>query len=85
MHYINPRGSFGLYAFPSLILVLLFIILKQRCGALFVISKATFTKTASKPKFVDRFSFKKFSAAIDQCSLKSPNFVSIENFLSYLT
>ena len=38
----------------------------------FWFSKATFTKTAIKPKFVDRFSLKKFSAAIDQCTIKSP-------------
>ena len=44
-------------------------------------SKATFTKTAIKPKFLDRFSLKNFSAAIDQCTIISPNFVSIENFL----
>ena len=39
---------------------------KTQCWALFVISKATFTKTAIKPKFVDRFSVKKFSAKIAQ-------------------
>ena len=48
-------------------------------------SKATFTKTAIKPKFVDRFSVKNFSVAVDQCTIKFPNFVSIENFLSCLT
>ena len=58
---------------------------KTQCWALFVISKATFTKTAIKPKFVDRFSLKKFSAAIDQRTVKYLNFVSIENFLSCLT
>ena len=34
---------------------------------------------AIKPKFVDRFSLRNFSAAIDQCTIKSPNFESIEN------
>ena len=48
----------------------------------FVFLKATFTKTAIKQKFVDGFSLKDFSAAIDQYTMKSPNFVSIENFLS---
>ena len=48
-------------------------------------SKATFTKTAIKPKFVDRFSVKNFSVTVDQCTIKFPNFVSIENFLSCLT
>ena len=48
--------------------------------ALFVISKATFTKTAIKPKFMNRFSFEIFSASIYQCSIRPPNFVSIENF-----
>ena len=48
-------------------------------------SKATFTKTAIQPKFVDRFSLKNFSAAIDHCTIKSSNFVPIENFLSCLT
>ena len=48
----------------------------------FVISKAAFTKTAINPKFVDRFSLKNFSTAIDQCNIKSPNFVSTENFYS---
>ena len=45
---------------------------KTQCWALFGFSKATFTKTAIKPKFVDRFSLKNFSAAIDQCTIKSP-------------
>ena len=58
---------------------------KTQCWALFVISKATFTKTAVKPQFLNRFSLKTFSAAIDQCTIKSPNFVSIENFLRCLT
>ena len=44
----------------------------------FVFLKATFTKTAIKQKFVDGFSLKDFSAAIDQYTMKSPNFVSIE-------
>ena len=58
---------------------------RTQCWTLFVISKATLTKTAIKPKFVDIFSLKNFSAAIDQCTIKSLNFVSIENFLSCLT
>ena len=49
--------------------------------ALFVISKVSLTKTAIKPKFVIRFSLKNFSAAIDQCTIKSPKFSSIENFV----
>ena len=35
--------------------------------------------------FVDRFSLKNFSAAIDQCTIKSPKFVSTENIWSCLT
>ena len=58
---------------------------KTQCWVLWVILKATFTKTANKTKFVDRFSLKNFSAAIDQCTIKSSNFVSIENFWSCLT
>ena len=61
---------------------------RTQCWTLFVISKATFTKTAIKLKFVDRFSLKNFRAAIDQCTIKSLNVVSIENhenFLSCLT
>ena len=49
--------------------------------ALFVISKVSLTKTAIKPKFVIRFSLKNFSAAIDQCTIKSPKFSSTENFV----
>ena len=49
--------------------------------ALFVISKVSLTKTAIKPKFVIRFSLKNFRAAIDQCTIKSPKFSSIENFV----
>ena len=56
-----------------------------KSNALFLISRATFTKTAINPKFVDRFSLENLSAAIDQCTTKSLNFVSIENFLSCLT
>ena len=41
--------------------------------------KVTFTKTAIKTKFVDRFFKKSFSTLVDQCTIKSPNFVSIEN------
>ena len=38
--------------------------------ALFVISKATFTKTTITPKFTNTFSLKNFSATIiDQCSI----------------
>ena len=45
---------------------------KTQCwGAHFVISNAIFTKTAIKPKFVDIFSLKTFSAAIDRCTIKS--------------
>ena len=51
---------------------------------LFFFFLATFIKTAIKPKFIYRFSLKNFSAAIDHCSIKSPNFASIENFLSCL-
>ena len=58
---------------------------RTQCRTLFVISKATFTKTAIKPKFVDRFSLKNSRAAIDRCTIKSLNFVSIENFWSCLT
>ena len=47
---------------------------KTQCWAPFVIHKATFTKTAIKPKFVDRFSLKNFSAAIDHCTVKFPEF-----------
>ena len=46
-----------------------------------VISKATFTKTAIKPKFPNKFSLKNFSAAIHQCTIKSLNLVSVENCL----
>ena len=54
---------------------------KTQCWALFVISKATFTKTAIKPKFHDRFPLKNFSAAIDQCAIKCPIFLlRIETF-----
>ena len=42
-----------------------------------VISDASFTKTVIKPKYVDRFSSKYFRAATDQCTIKSPNFMSI--------
>ena len=54
---------------------------KTQCWALFVISKATFTKTAITPKFHDRFPLKNFSVAIDQCAIKCPIFfVRIETF-----
>ena len=58
---------------------------KTQCWALFVISKAIFTKTAITTKFVDRLFKNVFSILIDHCTIKSPNFVSIENFLSCLT
>ena len=58
---------------------------KRNVELFFVTFKGTLTKTAIKPKFVDIFSLKNFSAAIDQCTIKSLNFVSIENFLSCLT
>ena len=47
---------------------------KTQCWAIFVISKATFTKTVIEPKFDDRLFLKNFSAAIDQCSIYSPIF-----------
>ena len=50
---------------------------KTQCWAL-VISKASFTKTTID--FLNRF-----STLIDHCTMKSPNFVSIENFQSCLT
>ena len=54
---------------------------KTQCWVLFVISKATFTETAIKTKFLDRFFKNFFSILIDHCTIiKSPNFVSIENF-----
>ena len=53
---------------------------KTQWWALSVISKATFTKTAIKPKFFGKFPLKFFSTAIDQCTIESPNFVSIETF-----
>ena len=58
---------------------------ETQCWGLFVIFKATFTKTAIKTKFVDRFFENVFSTLIDHCTVKSPNFVSIENFYSCLT
>ena len=51
---------------------------ETQCWALLVISKATFAETAIKTKFVDRFFWNFFSTLIDQCTVKSPNFVSIE-------
>ena len=50
---------------------------KTQCWALFVISKATFTKTAIKPKFDDRFSLK---ISVIQCTIKCPIFMSIVTF-----
>ena len=38
---------------------------KIECWALFVISKATFTKTTITPKFTNTFSLKNFSATIN--------------------
>ena len=46
----------------------------------FVISKVTFTETAIKTKFVDSFFLKFFGTFIDECTIKSPNLLSIENF-----
>ena len=43
-------------------------------------SRPCFMKTAIKPKFVDRFSLRSFRTTIHQCSIKPPNFVSIEIF-----
>ena len=37
-------------------------------------------ETAIKTKFVDRFVLNFFGTLIDQCTIKSLNFVSIENF-----
>ena len=51
---------------------------QTQCWALFVISKATFTKTAIKPHLDDRFSLKNFDAAIDQCTIKC---IDLDNFL----
>ena len=51
---------------------------QTQCWALFVISKATFTKTAIKPNLDDRFSLKNFDAAIDQCTIKC---IDLDNFL----
>ena len=45
-----------------------------------VISNATFTKKAIKTTFVDRFVLNCFGTLIDKCTIKFPNFVSIENF-----
>ena len=46
----------------------------------FLLSKATFSKTAIKPKIVHRFFFLiNSTATIDQCSIKPPSFGSIEN------
>ena len=53
---------------------------KTQCWALFVISKAAFTKTAIKPKFDDTFSLKTFRAAVDQCTIRYPILESIETF-----
>lgn len=39
----------------------------------------TFTKTAIGPKFFNKCFLKICSAASDQCTMKSPNFVSFEN------
>ena len=51
---------------------------QTQCWALFVISKATFTKTAIKPNLDDRFSLKNFDAAVDQCTIKC---IDLDNFL----
>ena len=42
-------------------------------------------KTVIETKFVDRFFENVFSTLIDHCTVKSPNFVPIENFYSCLT
>ena len=55
---------------------------KTRSWAIFVISKATFTKTVIEPKFDDRLFLKNFSAAIDQCTIYSPIFVSTKSCLT---
>ena len=51
---------------------------QTQCWALFVISKATFTKTAIKPNLDDRFSLKNFDTAIDQCTIKCINLDCLE-------
>ena len=43
-----------------------------------------FHENRIKTKFVDRFSLKNLSAAIDQCTIKSPNFVYIEKMFKTL-
>ena len=53
---------------------------KTQCWALFVTSKANFTKIVIKTKFVDNFFKNFFSTLIDKCTIKSPSFESIENF-----
>ena len=53
---------------------------KTQYWALLVISKASFTKTAIKRKFDDRFSLKTFSAAVDHCTIRCPILESIEKF-----
>ena len=55
---------------------------KTRSWAIFVISKAAFTKTVIEPKFDDRLFLKNFSAAIDQCTIYSPIFVSTKSCLT---
>ena len=58
---------------------------RTQCWTLFVISEATFTKTAFKPKFVDRFSLKNFRAAIDQCVLSNPCILPVHRKLLKLS
>ena len=53
---------------------------KTQYQALVVTSKANFTKTAIKTKFVDISFYNFFSTLIDQCTIKSPSFELIENF-----
>ena len=53
---------------------------KTQYQALVVTSKANFTKTAIKTKFVDKSFYNFFSTLIDQCTIKSPSFELIENF-----
>ena len=47
---------------------------QTQCWTLFVISKATFPKTAIKPKFVDRFSLKEFQCCNWSVYYKIPEF-----------
>lgn len=53
---------------------------KTQCWAICFISKDSLTIIAIKPELVSRFSLTIFSATIDQCTVKSSNFVAIKNF-----